>query len=126
MGTKYMRFYRFLLIFIPFLIFCSLVYPYFNFEPTELEVKAKCTKIYQNENYCIFNCSFISTHNCKGIIKVTHTCWASIYENKIFLKENKTKNISIELPRRNYIYWLRAGFYNTTYKYDLLEEFLPC
>jgi len=108
-------------------LFLFIVYSYFN-QAIEIEIKHNCEKVEQTDDYCVFNCSFYSDEMVKGRIIVTHTVWASIFEEDFVLKSNYST--LIKLPRRNFKYWLRAGFYNLKnnkiYKYGMLEDWLYC
>jgi len=106
--------------------FLFIIYSYFN-QAIEIEMKHNCKRIEQTENYCIFNCSFYSDSEVKGRIIVTHTVWASIFEEDFEAKDYSTL---IKLPRRKFNYWMRVGFYSMKneklYEYGMLEDWLNC
>ena len=124
MDTKYMKLIKFFIIFIPFFLFLVLVSIIFN-PHSEMKVNFECVKYRTTENYCSFNCSFISDEDAKGRIIVTHTAWAAIFDKEFNITQNQTKFIEIQLPRRDYTYYLRGGFYNQK-KYGTVEGGLYC
>jgi len=123
MDTKFMRLsISFALIF----LFLGIAY-FYSYKSTEIEAEHNCKKIEQTEDYCIFNCSFHTDSKVKGRIIVTHTVWASIFEEDFEAKDYSTL---IKLPRRKFNYWMRVGFYNLKnkklYEYGMLEDWLKC
>jgi len=112
--------------------------PLVGFVETPMKVKFGCEPVNRTEDYCYFKCKLTPNMDATAIIKVTHTIWASIYEKKFELEANKTKEIYIQLPRRRFIYWLRAIFFKQVGErkglflrgydvyYDLNQTFLAC
>lgn len=87
-----------------------------------IDVNYNCERTGQTEDYCLFNCQFVSSSDVKGRITVTHTVWASIYEEDFYGTKYSTQ---IKLPKRNYPYWLRVGVYNED-EYGMTEGWLMC
>jgi hypothetical protein len=122
MGIKYTALFRL----IPALLFIAFFYFRF-YQAIEIEAEHNCKKIEQTQDYCVFNCSFSLDREVKGRIIVTQTVWASVFEEDF--KGNEYSTL-IKLPRRNYAYWLRVGFYSMKgkklYEYGMLEDWLKC
>jgi hypothetical protein len=105
---------RFFVVFIPILIFLIAIGIIINPE-NRMSVNHYCIKINQTEDYCTFLCKFTVNLNSVGRVLVTHTSWSSIYESGDFnISENVEKEIEIQLPYRNFNYYMRSGFYNIT------------
>jgi len=105
---------RFFSIFILILIVLIGLGIYLN-PVNDLVIEHNCKKINQTEYYCTFFCEFEVNLNSIGRVLVTHTSWSSIYESGDFkIVANTPKEIIIQLPNRNFNYYMRSGFYNIT------------
>ena len=117
------KLFRFLVIFIPLFLILLALHIHMNPE-NKMKLEIECSKINQTDDYCSFNCSIKSNMPSVGRIIVTHTVWASIFEEKIQLN-NSIQNIIIMLPRRNFVYYLRGAFYNNS-NYGIYDGVLVC
>ena len=126
-NSKYLKsnkVFRFLLIFSLFSIVLTIgLIPFVQW--SEMNVLVDCKKIKNTEEYCLFNCTVKSDEDSIGRIIVTHSVWAAIFDEEFNITKNQTKFIEIQLPRRDYTYYLRGGFYNEE-KYGTLEGVLYC
>jgi hypothetical protein len=116
------KLFRFLVIFIPLFLILLTFHIYWNPE-NRMKLEIECKKINQTQDYCSFNCSVRSNMPSFGRIVVTHTVWASIFEEKIQL--NNEQDIIIMLPRRNFVYYIRGAFYNNS-NYGIYDGELEC
>jgi len=92
---------------------------------SELEVHSDCKRERVTEKYCLFKCGFISNEDAIGRVFVTHSAWGAIFDQEFDVKSNQTEFIDVQLPRREYTYYLKAGFYNQD-KYGTLVGRLTC
>jgi len=122
---------RFLLIF----ILSSLLIIIFSipFSPTSsMDVYGSCTR-QTSERYCVFNCEFkVSEKNVTARILVIHSGLTAIFDKEfemeqtqIEMEQTQTEFVEIQLPKRDYIYTLRGGFYNEN-NYGILLKGLQC
>jgi len=121
--SKFSKFYR--IIFSIFLLF-FLIFLILNFSPSpKILSEVKCKKILENQQSCVFNCSIITNkyENFFGRAIVTHSGWASIYD-EVF-NFTHTTSLLIELPKRNYNYVMRIGIKGEG-SFDSIEQTLFC
>lgn len=92
---------------------------------TILKVNFTCKKRELASAYCTFNCSFLTKEDMIGRAIVTHSGWAAIFDEEFEVAKNQAKFLEIQLPRRNYTYYLRGAFYSEEH-YGTLEKTLRC
>jgi len=92
---------------------------------TSIDVYSSCVK-QTSEEYCIFNCEFkVSEKNVTARILVVHSGLTAIFDKEFEMEQNQTEFIEIRLPKRDYTYTLRGGFY-TKNNYGTLSKKLQC
>ena len=96
------------------------------FSPTSsLDVYSSCTKLI-SEGYCVFNCEFrVSEKNVTARILVVHSGLTAIFDREFKMEQNQTESIKIQLPKRDYTYTLRGGFFSGN-DYGILSNRLVC
>ena len=115
---------RFLIIFV--LSSLSIIIFSIPFSPTSsMDVYGSCSRQI-SEKYCVFNCGFnVSEENVTARILVVHSGLTAIFDKEFEMEQNQTKFIEIKLPKRDYIYTLRGGFYSEN-NYGITLKRLLC
>ena len=90
-----------------------------------MKIQLTCNEIYRNTSTCLFNCTIYSyiPEKISGRILITHSGWASIYD-EVF-NFSYSKSLLIDLPRRNYTYKIYGGAYNDEY-FAGIEKSIKC
>lgn len=84
-----------------------------NFNPhSSIQISQNCYPTPAGEGYCNITCEYNVSKDAFGRVAVTHTVWASIFEQKFNVAEGRTAYLQIQLPRRSYNYNIRSIFWN--------------
>jgi hypothetical protein len=118
--SKFLKFFRLAVIFTFSILIISFTFPH----PKILN-DIRCEKIEETSHYCLFNCSVILNKygNFSGRIVVTHSGWATLYDEILNFPSNNS--FTLKLPKRYYNYIMRFGVKGVD-GFDSKEEVIFC
>jgi hypothetical protein len=78
------------------------------------------------KGFCNITCNYNISRDAYGRVLVTHTVWASIFEERFNISKGEVKTIQIQVPLRNYTYNIRSIFWIDSENYGASGVNLIC